>query len=181
MTSRIVIRPERAGDQETISAIVKRAYAEVGFSDHREHLMVERLRESEAFIPTLSLIAELDGTPAGHILLTRVQIRGGDRSIEALALAPLSVVPECQGFGVGRQLVQVAHARAAEHGFGLIVLVGLPDYYPQFGYEPLNGYPIDLPFSAPDDNCMVLALRPGALSGVAGMVEYADGWLNHEP
>ena len=39
--------------------------------------------------------------------------------------------------------------------------------------------PIMLPFKAPDENCLILPLTPRALDGVAGMVQYADGWLNH--
>jgi predicted N-acetyltransferase YhbS len=179
MKPRITIHAERPDEAATIAQVVQSAYAAVAYSDHREHLMIERLRGTGAYIPSLSLLAEIEGEAVGHILLTRAHIRTDRSVVETLALAPLSVVPACQGQGVGKRLVTAAHERAAGLGFGSIVLVGIPGYYPQFGYEPLRRYPITLPFDAPDDNCMILSLVPGALDGVAGVVDYAAGWLDH--
>jgi predicted N-acetyltransferase YhbS len=179
MEAKIVIRAERPGDAPTITDVVLRAYADVTYSDHREHLMIERLRETDAYNPALSLLAEIDGEAAGHILLTTACILGAHSDVATLALAPLSVVPEHQSCGVGKRLVRAAIQRAADLGFGSILLVGIPSYYRQFGFELLNRYPITLPFDAPDDNCMMLPLAPEALFGVAGQVRYAQGWLDH--
>ncbi len=179
MTAEIAIRGEQPGDASTITAIVERAYAAVAYSDHREHLMIERLRGTDAFVPTLSLVASIDGEPVGHLLLTRAHIRNADQVVETLALAPLSVVPGHQLRGVGTRLVEVAHRQAVTLGFQSIVMVGIADYYRRFGYEPLSRYPIALPFEAPADNCMVLRLERNALSGVAGLVDYPEGWLEH--
>jgi predicted N-acetyltransferase YhbS len=179
MAAEITIRAERHDDAETISKLVRRAYANVAYSDHREHLMIERLRGTDAYDRALSLLADINGETVGHILLTRAQIVGAQSSVPTLALAPLSVVPEHQAAGVGKRLVGAAHAQATALGFKSIVLVGIPSYYPQFGYEPLSRYPITLPFAAPDANCMILRLTPDALVGVAGMVKYAEAWLDH--
>lgn len=177
--TRITIRAERNGDAAVIADMVKRAYADVAYSDHREHLMIERLRQSNAFIASLSLLAEIDDIPVGHILLTRAKIRSEKSTSETLALAPLSVVPEYQHKGIGTSLVEAAHAQAAILGFGSVVLIGIPGYYARFGYQPLRRHPVRLPFSAPDENCMILPLKPDALNGVSGEVEYAPGWLEH--
>lgn len=179
MNPEIVVRAERAADAAGITDLVRRAYATVAHSDHREHRMVERLRRSAAFVPVLSLVAERDGVLAGHLLLTRAWIRDRDGAVETLALAPLSVAPAHQGRGVGRRLVEAAHARAEALGFGSVVLVGPPGYYRRFGYEPLSRYPITLPFVAPPEQGMILPLRADALAEVAGTVEYARGWLDH--
>jgi predicted N-acetyltransferase YhbS len=179
LAAKITIRAERPGDAMTISRIVQRDYADVAYSDHREHLMIERLRGTDAYVPALSLLAEIGGEAIGHILLTKAHVIGARSSATTLALAPLSIVPEHQSRGVGKQLVRAAHERAAALGFESIVLVGIATYYPQFGYEPLHRYPITLPFAVPEDECMILALRPNALDGMAGKVEYAPGWLDH--
>jgi predicted N-acetyltransferase YhbS len=36
-------------------------YANIAYSDHREHLMIDRLRETDAYSPALSLVAEIGG------------------------------------------------------------------------------------------------------------------------
>ena len=175
----VTIRVERPDDSPTISDIALRAYANVAYSDHREHLMIERLRGTDAYSPALSLLAEIGGEVVGHILLTKAHILSARSSVATLALAPLSVVPEYQSCGIGKRLVEAGHQRAADLGFGSILVVGIPTYYPQFGYEPLSCYPITLPFDAPGRNCMILRLKPHALDNVSGMVQYADGWLDH--
>jgi predicted N-acetyltransferase YhbS len=179
MQTEIAIRAERPEDTPKITDVAIRAYADVTYSDHREYLMIERLRGTDAFIPALSLLAEIDGEAAGHILLTKAHILGAPSAVTTLALAPLSVVPEYQSCGVGKRLVRAAQQGAADLGFGSILLVGIPTYYSQFGFEPLSRYPITLPFDAPDENCMILPLAPNALVGVAGRVRYAEGWLDH--
>lgn len=179
MKAAVTIRAEQPDDSAAIRSVVLRAYANVAYSDHREHLMIDRLRATSAYSPTLSLLAEKDGELIGHILLTRAHIVGERASVATLALAPLSVVPQHQSNGVGKSLVEAAHRRASDLGFASILVVGTPAYYPQFGYEPLSSYPITLPFDAPDQNCMILPLKPHALDGVAGIVQYAKGWLDH--
>ena len=175
----MLIRSELGDDHDAIADVVARAFAAVRWSDHREHLMVDRLRRTEAFLPALSLLAEIDGKAVGHLLLTRAWIGAGASATETLALAPLSVVPERQNIGIGIGLVREAHRRALEMGFRSVLCVGNSSYYYRFGYQPLADYPITLPFEAPVENQMILPLATGALNGVAGVVRYAAGWLDH--
>ena len=174
-----VVRSEREGDRDAVSTLVRSAYAAVPYSDHREHRMVEALRASTSFVPELSLVAEIGDNLAGHLLLTKITVAGRAISTRGLSLAPLSVAPEQQGLGVGSKLVTEAHKRAERLGFDYVVLVGLPDYYPRFGYEPLSDYPINLPFCAPAANCMIRRLRPTGLTGVEGVVRFDPVWLDH--
>ena len=112
-----------------IAAVVKRAYADMEYSDHREDLMVERLRATPAFVPALSVLAEVHSEPVGDVLLTRALIRTERATVVTLALAPLAVVPELRGTGVGSRPVRMAHQEAAALGFGSIVLVGIAGYF----------------------------------------------------
>ena len=172
----IAIRAEAPEDVAAIEEVISRAYAEIPYSDHTEQVMVERLRSSSHFIPKLSLVALLDSQVVGHILLTRIAIQNTRRSVPSLALAPLSVVPNYQGLGVGSSLVNAAHDQATDLGFQSIILVGIPGYYLRFGYEPMQQFDITVPFSVPDDQRLVRQLTPNALSGVHGMVQYPRDW-----
>lgn len=173
----ITIRQEGAADAETISALVTRAYQAVPYSDHREQFMIERLRISDAFVPELSLLAEIDDKPVGHILLTRIEVRNERFSTASLSLAPLSVVPSHQRMGVGDALVREAHRRAAQLGFRSVILIGIPDYHERFGYQPMSFYPITVSFEVPEQNCLVLALVPNGLASVSGTVIYPPEWM----
>jgi len=179
MSPPVLIRSERDVDRVAIADVIRRTYAAVSWSDRREHLMVDRLRQTEAFLPALSLVAEQDSEAVGYLLLTRAWIGTGASATETLALAPLAVVPQCQRRGIGKALVHDAHRRASALGFRSVLCVGKPTYYPAFGYQPLSDYPITLPFEAPLQNQMILPLAPGALHSVTGVVRFAAGWLDH--
>ncbi len=186
------IREESIEDRAEVDRVVELAFADVRNSGHKEHLLVRRLRDSAAFVPELSLVAEDEkGGIVGHILLTKAEIvsddtsttapsngqsrRGGDDSMPAvsLALAPLSVLPEFQLQGIGSALINQAHRRAAALGFGSAVVLGHKDYYPRFGYLPASQFGITLPFDAPSECCMVIELIPHSLSGIHGTVRYS--------
>ena len=170
----LIIRKENAADHAAVEHLVEVAFKTMPFSDHSEHKLVARLRHSEAFIPELSLVATLNGELVGHILLTKITIKNpetGENHI-ALSLAPVSVLPAHQSKGIGGQLIQKAHAIATQLNYKAIVLLGHENYYPRFGYRPIHEYGISLPFPAPPENCMIVALKEGALEQIAGQVKY---------
>ncbi|NEM97024.1 N-acetyltransferase [Pontibacter sp. BT327] len=168
----MTIRQEEPKDYTAVSEVIEEAFRDEEYSDHREHLLVERLRKSDAFIPELSLVAVVDDAIVGHILLTRISIVNGENRFPSLALAPVSVKPEFQGKGIGSQLIREAHSIAKALSYSSIVLLGHENYYPRFGYELTGRYNINLPFDAPKENCMILPLAENALNGVTGTVEY---------
>lgn len=170
--SEINIRQEQEIDHAAVFGVIEAAFKSEVLSDHKEQFLVERLRASRSFVPELSLIAELNQEVIGHILLTKIQINNAKGSNQSLALAPVSVHPAHQGKGVGGRLIKKAHVVAKHLGFKSIVLLGHEEYYPRFGYELTSKYGINLPFEAPEANCMVLSLAENGLDGVHGMVEY---------
>lgn len=169
---KVEIRQEREGDHKEVFELVKQAFADQEFSDHREHHLVERLRSTTAFIPELSLVAVCEGRIAGHILLTKVEIVDDNVVYGSLALAPVSVIPSMQGKGIGSQLIRYAHKQAKLLGYESVIVLGHEYYYPQFGYRPLSTFGIHLPFDTPNENCMGIELTTNALSNVKGMVRY---------
>lgn len=174
---KITMRQERPADHPKVEALIEAAFAKLPESDQTEHQLVARLRWSDAFIPELSIVAEVGEEIAGHIILTRILIRNGPKAEESLALAPVSVHPTWQRQGIGGQLIREAHRVAAGLGHGSVVLLGHADYYPRFGYRKASEYGIQLPFEVPEELCMAIELRSGALDGVSGMVEYPQAFL----
>lgn len=58
----------------------------------------------------------------------------------SLALAPVAVLPAYQGNGIGGRVDRAAHEKAREMGFGSVILLGHPAFYPKFGYRPLKEF-----------------------------------------
>lgn len=171
----IRVREERSTDFKAVFDLIEEAFRTEQFSDHREQFLVERLRGSTSFIPELSIVAEIDNKIVGHILLTKLKIKNGETQFDlSLGLAPVSVLPEYQGQGVGGVLIKQAHRVATELGYRSIVLLGHETYYPRFGYKQADQYGIELPFDVPKENCMVIELTEKGLDGVTGVVEYPE-------
>lgn len=57
----VIIRKEEPRDYETVCSVVKAAFDRAEHSDGTEQDLVNALRHGEAFIPALSLVAEIDG------------------------------------------------------------------------------------------------------------------------
>ena len=140
-------------------------------SDHKEQFLVQRLRKSTAFVPELSIVAEIENKIVGHILLTKIKIKNGQDEFNSLALAPVSVLPEYQGKGIGGMLIQEAHKKARELGYQSIVLLGHEKYYPKFGYKQADFFGIELSFDVPKENCMAIELTENGLDGISGIVQ----------
>lgn len=165
----MVIRQEEAKDHSTVYFLVKRAFETAEHADGSEHDLVGALRKSRAYIPGLSLVAEMDGKIVGHIMFTRAEV--GDAAV--LALAPLSVLPEYQRRGVGTALIREGHRIAGELGYGWSVVLGSEAYYPRAGYLPADTFGIEAPFDVPRENFMACKLFEDA-PAVRGTVRYAE-------
>lgn len=168
----ITIRQEQPSDYTTVFNLIKSAFENEVYTDHKEQFLVERLRKSDAFIPELSLVAESNSEIAGYILLTRLKIKDGDAEYDSLALAPVAVLPKYHNQGIGGLLINKAHEIAGNLGYTSVILLGHAGYYPKFGYRPTKEFAITLPFDVPDENCMTIELIPGSLKNVKGVVEY---------
>lgn len=158
------IRQETKSDYLLVYELIKKAFSTAAHSDGNEHELVSALRESNSFLPELSLIALMNRKVAGYILYTKVTV--GDRT--ALALAPLAVLPQYQRQGIGMALMEEGHRIAKGLNFDYSIVLGDPKYYQRAGYLPASVYGIHAPFEVPDENFMAIKLNPAAakLSGV---------------
>lgn len=173
----IVIRQEQEDDYKKTEYVVEEAFKTAEYTDHTEQFLVAKLRNSNAFVPELSLVAEHDGEIIGHIMLTKVIIRNDTKEEEALSLAPLSVLPEYQKEGVGSKLIEEALKTAKKLGFKSVIVLGHDQYYPKFGFKPGKNWGIISPFDVRDEFFMALELEEGSLKDVSGLVIYPREFL----
>lgn len=87
------IRKEESKDYKEVFNLIENAFKNEEYTDHKEQFLVERLRNSELFVPELSLVAEIDGQIVGYILLTKIKIINDNlQETASLALAPVAVL-----------------------------------------------------------------------------------------
>lgn len=92
---------------------------------------------SEALTATAqgqSYVAEADGQLVGHVQLSRSWVDAARELVPVQVLSPLSVLPACQGNGIGGSLVRHALAEASLMGAPALFLEGDPRYYGRFGF-----------------------------------------------
>ena len=164
----IEIRQESQKDYEEVYRVVKTAFETAEHSDGNEHDLVVALRNSDSFIPELSLVAVKEDKIVGYILFTKIKI--GNH--EEIALAPLAVLPEYQKQGIGSMLIEQGHKIAKQLGYHYSIVLGSENYYPKFGYIPATQYGIQAPFDVADENFMAIKLN-ATDTEIEGVVQYA--------
>jgi len=93
-----------------------------------------------------------------------------------LALAPMAVVPDRQRQGIGSALVQGALERAERTEFPLVVVLGHPDFYPRFGFDPASAYGIVCPYEGIAPEAWMAYTLPSYEPGTRGTVVYAEAF-----
>jgi putative acetyltransferase len=127
----MLLRPETPSDYAAITEINIRAFE----NRANEAMIIAALRLRPAFDPALSLVAEVDGQLVGHVLFTPCTLRLLGQEVLAVTLAPLAVLPEFQGRGIGAALTEAGHDVTRRKGYALSFLLGHPSYYPRLGYQ----------------------------------------------
>ncbi len=163
------VRRERPEDEREISDVVEAAFGDASVAG-----FTEAIRASAGYVPELTFVGEEDGEIVGYTMLSYVGLAGGPPG-RLLTLTPVAVRPDKQRQGVGTAVVRAAVAAAEERGEPLVLVEGIPAYYPRFGFVSAT----ELGLERPDERILDpawLALplsvlrsehpRPGCLSVV---------------
>ncbi|MCL2586436.1 MAG: N-acetyltransferase [Streptosporangiales bacterium] len=132
--------------------------------------LVEALRDSDAWLPRLSLVATGTGDDdiIGHVVCSRAHVG----EVPVLALGPISVHPDQQARGVGSALMHAVLGAADALGEPLVGLLGDPRYYRWFGFRPCAAHGIVPPDPGWREHFQVRALTR-CLSDLRGAFRYA--------
>jgi putative acetyltransferase len=169
----MIIRHEKPSDVAAIHHVNEQA-----FNRPAEANLVDTLRARAKV--SLSLVAVEGDRIVGHILFSPVSIETAEKTVSAIGLAPMAVLPEFQRQGIGSLLVRSGLAECREAGHLVVVVLGHPEYYPRFGFVPATRHGIKSEFDVPDEVFMIMELSEGALSGCAGTAKYQPEFSEFE-
>lgn len=166
----MLIRDENAQDRTDIHSLNASAFETCAEAD-----LVDALRVQVH--PVISLVAEEADTVLGHVMFSPVSL-SGHPGLKIMGLAPMAVAPQHQRQGIGTALVRAGLERCRELGFGAVVVLGHPGYYPRFGFQPAKCVGIACEYEVPEDVFMVMELQPGYLHGASGIIKFHTAFGN---
>lgn len=143
------LRPAVAADHEEIRHVEFSA-----FRRPDEAGLVDALREAGHVL--VEWVAEDGDDVVGHALVTRLV--AAPEHFKVSVLAPLAVRPEHQRKGIGGALIRAVMRDLKTRGEDLIVVLGHPDYYPQFGFDHDIAQRISGPWSGAGEAWMAAPL-----------------------
>jgi predicted N-acetyltransferase YhbS len=163
----IEIRKANESDCPAIENLIERTFRHDGYTGY---VPLTEIHNMDIFVPELSLVAEMDNHKiVGHIFLIKTFI---NNTYLSLGLAQIVVMPEYRKSGIGSLLIEKAHQKAKESGYGSVVSLGFKEFLSRFGYRALTDYGIYFPYGVVEDQCLATELVQGALKDVKGMVNY---------
>jgi len=165
----VSVRLEQPGDEARVRFVELAA-----FTGPEEADIVDTIRR-EAPVGWLSLVAcSADGAIVGHLLMSPCPVVDGDGTPRGtvLAIGPVAVLPEVQRRGVGSSLMAAAQGLAVARRVPALVLLGYPDYYVRFGFEPARDAGLEAPAAAWPDEAWMARLLPAWSDELRGTVRY---------
>ncbi|MBL1256322.1 GNAT family N-acetyltransferase [Methylocystis sp. Sn-Cys] len=157
----MIIRCEEPADVPEIRKIV-----EAVFPTLAEARLVEQLRSDGDAV--ISMIAVESGFVVGHVMLSKM-----GAPFPALGLGPVAVAPDRQRKGIGGSLVRSALKEAEKEGWLGVFVLGDPDLYQKFGFDPALASGFTSPYAGP--HLMALSFN-GTLPVATGIIDYAPAF-----
>ena len=130
MKTEVEIRESETADLVSIEKLYPDAFPDEDLLP----LVRELLRQPSG---VLSLVGTLNTQVVGHVIFTRCNLATEAERIALLG--PLAVAPDWQNQGVGSSIVQAGLNRLDTAGVTHAYVLGDPNYYGRFGFQPEAG------------------------------------------
>lgn len=169
----VSVRLEAAGDEAGVRSVELAA-----FTGPEEAATVDRIR-SEQPAGWQSLVAvDETGEVVGHLLMSPcpVEDEAGQVVATVLAIGPMAVRPAVQLRGVGTALMTAALGLAVARAAPALVLLGYPEYYGRFGFEPARSLGLEPPAAAWPDPAWMARRLPAWDETMVGTVRYPEAF-----
>ena len=141
---------------EEKSSLEKTA-AMLNYVMHKKHFSADYLKWEYLDNPVgkaLTQNAYEDDKLIGHYGAQPIISKISDKNHQGLFILNAAVMPEYQGKGILRTLVENLHSNAAKNGFGFLIGVGnknsTPIYTKKFGFRSLGPADVKIGFGLPD-------------------------------
>ncbi|MGL5721832.1 MAG: GNAT family N-acetyltransferase [Brevinema sp.] len=157
-----LLQTEQTMDSLAVGEVLVKA-----FNRFDEYNLVKTLREAPSFHPELAVVGLIDGKISGYALCTEIKV--GDMA--GLSLAPIAVLPEMQGRGLGEDLVREIIRRANFTDYPFILVLGKPALYKKCGFVEAMPLGINPPFDVPSEFYRIFNLKQHQIKG---QVVYPD-------
>jgi len=163
----VLIRHEKPEDIPLIHSVIEQT-----FKRDAEARLADKLRRSCA--DCLSLVADDNGSIVGHIMFTPVRIEN-HKTVQGMGLAPMAVIPSKQRRGIGKLLVKTGLKILQEKGCPFVIVLGHPEYYPRFDFQPASRLTIKSQWDdVPDEAFMILVMDDKVMQNVSGIARFRD-------
>jgi len=177
----LVVRPEDKKEVPAIRDIIREAFDPMPYSTGQEWKLVENIRQSPGYLPSLALVALCDGTLVGHSMISLIEIEDKKKTHNALVLGPVSVLPDYQRRGIGQEMIRIGIAAAKRTPLPVLVVVGDPAYYSRFGFVPAVPQKLHMPFGVEAEDCLqVLERKKGGLKVSQGTIKVPPSFFDEK-
>ena len=141
----MIIRNELKSDYREVEELTRRAFWNLNVPGCIEHYLVHVMRNHEDFVSPLDFVMEHDGRIIANIMFVKSKLideAGNKKTV--LTFGPLSVLPEYQRKGYGKELLEYSFQKAVELGYDAVVIFGNPENYVSRGFKNCKKYCISI-------------------------------------
>lgn len=128
---------------------------------------------------TISISVERDGKVAGNVLFTPFVFPEHPKT-KCYLLAPCAVLPDHQGCGIGKELIETSIAHLKSIGTDAVFVLGVPAFYPRYGFAPTDKQTPYPDLLTMPESWMALDLTAGSVASLSGKPVAAEPIMQPE-